>query len=186
MKYHFNIKDSGPDLEMVVTRGMLVLASFTTFLYGKEQLKWMNLLMAILLLAGALFIKPLVYKWRINKVVLLTTAALLLFIATGSVTFALILLLYGYLVKYLVVPPAIQFSMEGVTIKKLFMSPFHEWSEFSNIILKDSLLTLDFHNNKLLQLSIVEETRPVDEMAFNHFCHTRLQNITGKIIPAGA
>jgi hypothetical protein len=43
----------------------------------------------------------------------------------------------------------------------------YQWSLFSNVILKDNILTLDFKNNKLIQAEI--ETKDVNEEAFNTF-----------------
>ncbi len=42
----------------------------------------------------------------------------------------------------------------------------YQWNDFSNIVLKDNILTLDFKNNKVIQAEI--ENR-VDERAFNSF-----------------
>lgn len=49
------------------------------------------------------------------------------------------------------------------------------WNELNNIILKDGLLTIDLKNNKVYQL-YPEETKPVDEAAFNLFCKQMLQS----------
>ena len=64
--------------------------------------------------------------------------------------------------------PVVNVNTKGVSIKKMLGDTEHEWSGFNNIILKDNLLTLDFKNNKLLQLNIVENK--VDENTFNTFC----------------
>jgi hypothetical protein len=49
-----------------------------------------------------------------------------------------------------------------------------EWSELSNLILKDDLLTIDFKNNKLFQHLIYNSNEEVDENKFNDFCKSRL------------
>jgi hypothetical protein len=51
----------------------------------------------------------------------------------------------------------------------------YKWEEFSNIILKDNILTLDFKNNKLLQGEI--ESTNINEDAFNTFAKQQLVNI---------
>ena len=101
---------------------------------------------------------------------LLTAAAILLFIATHSIAFAVILLVYGWAAKFLNKQPVVHLSSAGITIHKLFASPAYQWHQFSNVVLKDNLLTLDFKNNKLLQVAVDEGKSPVDEKAFNEFC----------------
>lgn len=56
-------------------------------------------------------------------------------------------------------------QQQGILKKK------YNWDEFSNIIMKDGLLTLDFKNNKIRYYDIDEQ---VNETEFNHFCRQRL------------
>jgi len=67
-------------------------------------------------------------------------------------------------------PLHIGFSKDSITISTLFRRRYH-WSDFSNIILKDGLLTLDFRNNKVFQREILEG---VDEGVFNEYCVLKL------------
>jgi hypothetical protein len=48
----------------------------------------------------------------------------------------------------------------------------YQWNEFSNVILKDNILTLDFKNNKILQAQI--DTAGINEEAFNTFAKDQL------------
>lgn len=47
-----------------------------------------------------------------------------------------------------------------------------KWEELNNLVLKDSLLTIDFKNNKLLQQEIIngENEYDINEKEFNAFC----------------
>jgi membrane-bound ClpP family serine protease len=56
--------------------------------------------------------------------------------------------------------------------KRIFPSRKYQWEAFSNIILKDNILTMDYKNNKLLQAEI--ETINVNEEAFNTFAKAQL------------
>ena len=49
----------------------------------------------------------------------------------------------------------------------------YKWNDFSNVILKDNILTLDFKNNKLIQREI---NNPVDEKEFNAFAREHLEH----------
>ena len=48
------------------------------------------------------------------------------------------------------------------------------WKELNNIILKDSILTIDFKNNKIIQQSVDEQKTTVNEKEFNEFCKQQL------------
>ncbi len=49
------------------------------------------------------------------------------------------------------------------------------WAELNNVILKDGLLTLDFKNNKLLQVALLTDEKNPNEEIFNDFCRTQLR-----------
>lgn len=48
-----------------------------------------------------------------------------------------------------------------------------EWNELTNVIKKYDLLTIDFKNNKLLQVQVIN-TDLIDDGEFNQFCQQRL------------
>src|SRR5262249_5929377 len=48
-----------------------------------------------------------------------------------------------------------------------------EWSQLTNVIKRDDLLTLDFKNNKLMQVQIINAD-DVPENEFNQFCRLQL------------
>lgn len=50
----------------------------------------------------------------------------------------------------------------------------YAWTDFTNIVLKDNLLTLDFANNKLFQRETIDEDGDADEDEFNAYCRERL------------
>jgi len=76
-----------------------------------------------------------------------------------------------YQAKY---PLQIGFSNDEVVINTLFKKRY-PWTAFTNIILKDGLLTLDFKNNRILQRESVDDDDPdADEDEFNAYCGSRL------------
>ena len=166
--YTFTIKDSSPDINVVVTRSLLALAGIASLLYRTNQYYFINISAAAVLLLAAFFTKKLTAIIKGNTILLLVIGAGILFTATLSIAFAAVLVLCGVLVKKLNTLPTVSINTKGVTITKMLNHLEYQWSEFNNIILKDNLLTLDFKNNKLLQLSISEST--VDEYSFNTFC----------------
>ncbi|MBA2501160.1 MAG: hypothetical protein H0V30_15700 [Chitinophagaceae bacterium] len=47
-----------------------------------------------------------------------------------------------------------------------------KWSSIKNLILKDDILTIDLHNNKLFQALVIEKN--VNENQFNEFCREQI------------
>jgi hypothetical protein len=60
-------------------------------------------------------------------------------------------------------------------VKRKFPSKKYTWDQFSNVVLKDDILTLDFKNNKLMQAEI--ESSNINEDAFNTFAKQQLANV---------
>lgn len=91
------------------------------------------------------------------------------------ITFVLIILAFlEYQAKYSV---EIGFSEKEIVINTLFRKRYH-WKDFTNIMLKDNLLTMDFVNNRLLQKEIEdEEDYEADEDEFNGYCRQMLAKV---------
>ena len=64
------------------------------------------------------------------------------------------------------------FDDGGVTRMNLPKKKY-EWNEFSNVLLKDNLLTLDFKNNKIIQAEI-EPFQDINEEDFNSSCSQKI------------
>ena len=58
-----------------------------------------------------------------------------------------------------------------------------QWNELNNVIIRDGLLTLDFKNNKLIQVLIGRDRtdHDIDEKEFNDFCRRQLSNMPGQL-----
>lgn len=96
----------------------------------------------------------------------------------------------------------ISFSTSEIKIKRFFLSEY-KWTAFNNIILKDGLLTLDFTNNKIMQVEpdwtepylfanqqggeldayedVAGEDYPKLEGEFNDFCNKQLNSAASTI-----
>lgn len=84
----------------------------------------------------------------------------------------IILALLEYQAKYAV---EIGFSDNEIKFNTLIKKRYR-WSDFTNIMLKDGLLTLDFANNKILQREIEDDDDEdeADEKEFNEYCRQQL------------
>ena len=84
----------------------------------------------------------------------------------------IILALLEYQAKYAI---EIGFSDHEIKFNTLLKKKYR-WIDFTNIVLKDGLLTLDFANNKILQREIEDddEEDDADEREFNDYCRRQL------------
>lgn len=82
------------------------------------------------------------------------------------------LVLLGILYHLALQKLQIVFSNDKV-IKMNFPGKEYSWELFSNVIVKDNILTLDFKNNHILQAEI-EQPKNLDEKKFNAFAKTKI------------
>jgi hypothetical protein len=94
----------------------------------------------------------------------------------------IILALLEYQAKYAI---EIGFSDNEIKFNTLIKRKY-SWTDFTNIILKDGMLTLDFKNNKILQREIEDDDDDddADEQEFNEYCRIQLARAYSNI-PAG-
>ena len=88
----------------------------------------------------------------------------------------IILALLEYQAKYAI---EIGFSDNEIVFNSLFKRRYH-WKQFSNIVLKDGLLTLDFTNNRILQREVDDDDEDdASEEEFNQYCSNQLEKQRG-------
>ena len=101
-----------------------------------------------------------------------------------EISFLIIAICWIMLGKYLVAAFIILFAIAGFfTTRKLkvifsadkivypsFPATTFLWNQVSNVVLKDSVLTIDLKTNKLIQVVIEEGADEVEEEEFNRFC----------------
>ncbi|MBI2729837.1 MAG: hypothetical protein HYX40_03645 [Sphingobacteriales bacterium] len=73
----------------------------------------------------------------------------------------------------------IGFSTRYIMFNSLIHKKYN-WSEFSNIVLKDNILTLDFKNNRIYQRETIDDDSDCDEDEFNAFCREQLRIVNNK------
>lgn len=174
MIYHFKIKDNSAILDVAVLRTLFFAATIVAVFFNSNTSIIIKYFPAIFLLLLSLFTKVFLLVRNLSKYLLLVAGALLLFVAIHSVPAVILFLVAGILPAFFYKAPEVITGNESVALKGMIGSRTYPWNDFSNIILKDNLLTLDFKNNKVLQLEL-DENSVIDENAFNDFC-------AGKII----
>lgn len=158
-----------------------LLSALSVLFFLKEQLASPQLI--ITYIAGIVFIVALlawnVYKWRVGRPVYFSKAMLIAALVwTGMPYWQWLVFVFAALAllehqaKHAL---EIGFSSREIVINSLFRKRF-QWSEMSNVVLKDGLLTVDFKNNKLFQKEIDEGEHEASEEEFNQWCREQLQH----------
>lgn len=168
--YVFKQKDNRILFDTALLRTVLFAAVFLSIFFRQNN-SYTSFITAAVLLVMALFTKVFLLK-RFNKILLLAIAAVLLWFSTYSITLVVFFLIAGIVPGYLYKQPIIDISDAAIELKKMIGSTSFPWTDFSNIILKDNLLTLDFKNNKVLQLEVEEGS--VVEKSFNDYCSKKI------------
>jgi hypothetical protein len=169
--FTFVLKENKTDIEIIVTRVILAVAGVLSLLYGDYMI---SLFAAIILFATSYFVKAITNRLNIGRPFLLVLAAIVLFGGIHSYLFSAVLLCYALLLGFLQKRPEVVVTRTEIKLRKIFANKMFDWTEFNNVILKDGLLTLDFVDNTLLQLSIDDHETTVHESLFNSFCKDRL------------
>jgi hypothetical protein len=63
---------------------------------------------------------------------------------------------------------------EELIIGMNFPRTEYQWAKFSNVMLRDGILTLDFTNNRLIQME-VEDDNTINEFEFNEFAKQKIK-----------
>ena len=162
---------------------LLCVISFFFFIYYSFVQNSLNI---ILLLVSVLI--PVVLGYTIQsrrklnaktnfKHPLLVTAFVWLFVP-GLRWFFIFFILFVLFDHQARQPLEIGVSDEKIVINTFFRKKY-QWNEFTNVVLKDNLFTLDFKNNKILQKEIEPYASEVDEKSFNQFCLEQIADHQG-------
>ena len=87
----------------------------------------------------------------------------------------IVLILMGFLYRFTMQQIKFVFTSK-VVMKTNFPKRVFDWNLFSNVILKDNILTLDFKNNKLIQ-SEIETQQAFNEIEFNEFAQSKIKPV---------
>jgi hypothetical protein len=174
--YTLQIKENRPQLEITLFRALLALAALASLVLKTNSNYLINVVAALLLFLLAVSIDFFLVKKGIKKYLLLLVASAIILVSTHSPIYALIFLLVGLLASNFNHSSQVDISTELIQVKKGIFSKTYYWYQFSNVILKDELITLDFTNNRLIQLMIDGRVAQINEVEFNNFCSGMLKS----------
>ena len=170
------LKNNRAEIEILTTRALLAIAGVAAFVYAGERNYYSGIGLGLLLFLLSFFVKTILYKYKMNRLLLLSIGGLLTYITTGSIAFAAVLLVHGIFFHMLNKKVKVEINHDAVIVHYVFFNKPHNWSLLNNVILKDRILTIDFKSNKLMQAEIAPESFDIDEKSFNVFCTEQLQN----------
>jgi hypothetical protein len=133
-------------------------------IFNKKFLTSLSKHLALLLFEFMLIISGAIYYWSKGASLVAVSHALL----AGA-----IVLFWIYLKKRengeKIIISEIDIILPGLAGDRII-----EWNQLANVIKKHDLLTIDFKNNKLLQVQVIN-TDHIDEDEFNQFCQQQLK-----------
>ena len=171
--YLFKTKADSSDIDVPVMRSLSGFAFIIALLYKNQHNPKMNIIVAVILLAAFFSTAAFLVRFKVNPLLFAGIAAVLLFLGTHALIFSVLLFVIAVVIKAAYVQPIAEFDDVEIRIKKTFLSKTYAWESFNNVILKDNLLTLDFKNNKVLQLELDSNVKP-DEKQFNDYCNKKI------------
>ncbi len=171
--FSFQIQADADEIRIPVTRSMLFIGGILVVFSLNPHPRISAILAGLLLLTGGLFCRTLMQRYRLPAWLLASSGALLLLAATGNLMAPLFLLLTTLFLHFSYRKPVAEVDEAGLRIRKTLSRQSYTWHELSNLLIRDRLLTIDFRNNRLLQLEI--SGPDPDEAAFNRYCAEKIQ-----------
>lgn len=87
---------------------------------------------------------------------------------------AVFYLIAAFLERQVKFPEEIGVDTTGITFNS-FPKKHHSWNELNNLLLKDSIITVDYKNNKIYQKEIESDVSDEIEKEFNQFCSKQIK-----------
>lgn len=177
-RYEIFVKNDRTETEILATRALLAIAGVAAYVYASEWNYYAGLALSALLFLSSFFVKTILNRFKINRFLLFGLVALLIFVTTRSVWFAVVLAVYGFFFQMLEKRVKVEFDGTAIIIHYVFFKRPVQWDKLNNVVLKDRILTIDFKTDKLMQAEIAAESFEIDEKSFNRFCAEQLQNVS--------
>ncbi|WP_133177699.1 hypothetical protein [Chitinophaga parva] len=80
----------------------------------------------------------------------------------------------GYAEHKIMQPAFAKLDMTGITLPTTFSEKLFPWTDLQNAVVRNDLFTVDFKNNKILQLEILDDLPATERDTINEYCQGRL------------
>lgn len=175
--YTFQAHTDTRSTDVYVLRTLLLAAAGWVLLYGASSSTWFRYPAASTLLVLAWFCRFLQMRPSITYSRLVILGALLLLLSIRNPVHAILFAAFASLPRFFYGNGKIGVDEKGVSLPHYGRTKRHAWSELQHLVLKDGLLSIDFRNNRLVQLLIETDQTTVDEKNFNEFCRQQLDTL---------
>ncbi|MCZ2222912.1 MAG: hypothetical protein LC122_04705 [Chitinophagales bacterium] len=172
MTFNFKIINAKSNLIRLITDGLFLINAFL-FLFFAIKSSMYNWTYIPAIISIIVTILSIFFKKR-NKIIYLITA-IIICVAWIQLSYAwlgIIMIILLSIAERIASDTNICFTSSEIIITSFSKRKF-QWNDLQNVVLKDGLLTIDFKNNKLLQVST---SNLINEKMFNDFCKNQLSN----------
>jgi hypothetical protein len=179
--YDYVVVLKNPKLYLIQNTGWLlsilslIILFVNAFMYPDSWLLYFCIFIVLVLLISNLMDRKKKKEIRFKPV--LITAGIGLIFLTKFEYSNLIILLAGLTEGFFLKKTEIGFTTNEIVIAKLWKEKI-TWDKLNNVIIKDDMLTIDFKNNRLIQVptdDTEDEEYDVDDDEFNVFCRNQLK-----------
>lgn len=174
MNYQFNIAERLLLVETYVLRGLILAAIIGIWLYGRLDSMFPALLGTATLLTVFFLIEPLQNRLGTHRWLLVLFTGLIFFSITIQWFYTAFLFAVGFLSTRFNRSPLIVLDTKGILVQRLIGRQTIQWNSLQWVVLKDGVLTLDFKNNRVLQLDILPGESPIQEADFNSWAQLQV------------
>lgn len=178
--YDFVITTKRPSYRYINWTGQLMIFIAILFLGAKlaewNEKSWTIIVAMVMMIAFWAFhrFKKSATHQPYYRTALFIAAISLFYLAAYPGWLALLYLAAGIAEGLAKFPEEIGFSSDKVVFNTL-PKKVYSWKEFSNVLIKDGVITIDFKNNRLFQKDLQEPVYASLEKEFNAFCQEQLQ-----------
>lgn len=172
MTFNFKIINTKSNLIRLITDGLFLINAFLFLFFAiKSSMYNWSYIPAIISFLVAIF--SMFFKKRIK--IGYQIAAIIVCVGWIQLSYAwlgIIMIILLSIAERIARDTIINFTSSEIIITSFSKRKF-QWNDLQNVVLRDGLLTIDFKNNKLLQ---VFTSNPTNEKIFNDFCKNQLSN----------
>lgn len=152
----------------------ILILVFQLFVFSRSWGLYLTLFVVAVLLINNIIDKRKNKPIRYGRLLIAAGIGLTVF---GDASYTnLLFILLGVIEKFLLQKREIGFTKDGITLSNL-IPKISSWSEIDNVVLKGGILTIDYKNNKLIQLETDDEEDDeydVEDDEFNNYCNAQL------------
>ncbi|MBX2931812.1 MAG: hypothetical protein KF781_07705 [Chitinophagaceae bacterium] len=172
VEFTFYIKNTRKKQLWLLAYGLLIVNALLFFLFALKLIfhKWIFIPASFafaIALFGLLYKNKTSFLYKIGAVIVCIG-----WIKLSYFWLAIVMIILLSIVEYIAKDTTLIFNQSAIMLKAV-LNKKYQWNELQNVVLKDGLLTIDFRNNKLLQLEI---DNLINEKEFNEFCQQQLTN----------